>query len=119
MKNPTIVAILCAAMPFLHACGCAGAAISEVRPGPERTLNLGASFAAEYLTGGTCSGHLDGDLVHQDMRWWTVDTLVVRVDSASGTVTAIGRGDARVWMRPPGSPEVAGARAGEILVHVY
>jgi hypothetical protein len=34
-------------------------------------------------------------------------------------VTAIGRGDARVWMRHPGSPEVAGARIGEILVHVY
>ena len=120
MKNRTIVIILCAALPFMHACGdCAGVGLVEIRPGSVRTINVGASFTAEYWVGGTCGGGSGAHLDRQDMRWWTIDTLVVQVDSASGLVHAIGPGDAHVWIRYPGSPAEERARIGQMLVHVY
>lgn len=108
MKTAAIVALLCAAMPALHAChgDCAGIGLTEIRPGTERTINLGASFAAEYREGGTCAGSDKAHLDQREMRWWTIDTLVVRVDSAPGA-----RHWPRGWARLDALPRISGRGA--------
>jgi len=98
---------------------CAGIGLTEIRPGPERTISVGASFVLEYWTGGSCgtdaSRHLDRN---NDVRWWTPDTLVIRVDSASGLVRGLRIGDALVWVGRPGERVGPTNNIGEVLVHV-
>jgi hypothetical protein len=104
---------------FASACGdCAGLGIAEIRPGNERTLSVGANFTAEYWTGGTCAGSGDRHIERADVRWWTGDTLVVRVDSLSGLVRAVGPGDGRVLFRSPGAPAGPESFINQIVVHV-
>jgi hypothetical protein len=60
------------------------------------------------------SRHLD----QEEMRWWTIDSTVVHVDSLSGVVRALARGDARVWFRFLGRAALPENGYAGILVHV-
>ena len=80
---------------------CAGLSLSDLRPGPEQTIRVGETFTAEYRVGDMCYGNPLPDLGRVPVRWNTADSLVVRVDSVSGRVLGLTRGEALVWARYP------------------
>jgi hypothetical protein len=97
---------------------CLGLSVSEVRPGAEHTIRVGETFAAEYRVGDTCYGHPMPDLGRAPVRWATADSAVVRVDSVSGRVRGLARGEAIVWARYPETPSDPDHRVAAIRVHV-
>jgi len=97
---------------------CAGLSVSEVRPGVQHTVRVGETFTAEYRVGDTCYGHPMPDLGRAPVRWATADSAVVRVDSVSGRVRGLARGEAIVWARYPEAPADTDQRVATIRVHV-
>lgn len=95
-----------------------GVGLTETRPGPEVTLAQGQTFTAEFRDGGECVGGGDRRLDRRELRWWTPDTVVLRVDSLSGEVRALVKGDGRVVGTTPGSPRDTLSFSTTILVHV-
>lgn len=116
MKLPTLFG--CALLGATVGCGCMGVGLTETRPGSEVTLAPGQTFTAEFREGGECVGGRDRQLVRRELRWWTRDTLVLRVDSLSGEVRALVKGDGRVVGTSPGSPRDTLSVSTAILVHV-
>jgi len=119
MKSVLIAVVLGALSIAATGCGdCAGVGLTEIRPGIEQTISVGATLTLEYWDGGSCGSDESRHLDRQDVRWWTIDTLVIRVDSVSGVVQAVGRGDALVWIGWPGMAVGPSIHLGEVFVHV-
>ena len=91
-------------MSAVTACGrCSMISSAEVRPANEIALTVGDTVTAAYWLTGRC-GNPPTSPTNVALRWWTTDTLVVRVDSLSGQVRGISAGDAHVWGRYPNGP---------------
>jgi hypothetical protein len=97
---------------------CAGLSVSELRPGVEHMIRVGETFTAEYRVGDTCYGRPMPDLGRAPVRWVTADSAIVRVDSVSGRVRGLARGEAIVWARYPDAPPDPDQRVAAIRVHV-
>lgn len=116
MKTETLFGASLVASALIAGCGrCALVSSAEVRPGNELTLRVGESATAEYWITGRC-GNPPTSPTAVALRWATVDTLVVRVDSLSGIIRALLAGDAYVWGRYPDDPTTI--RRADLLVHV-
>lgn len=97
MKGILLVIVFSAAITGCGETVCAGVGLARILPA-DTTIAVGASFIARYQEGATCSpGHVtDADYYPVPVTWRTADTLVVRVDAATGRVTGVGIGDAHV-----------------------
>jgi hypothetical protein len=76
---------------------CAGLPMSRLSPG-DTTIAVGTSFTARYEEGGRCEGQTPAEAHYSPsaVTWRSLDSLVARVDSATGKVTALTMGDARI-----------------------
>lgn len=74
---------------------CAGVGLIRVTP-MEATLRVGESITLHLQEGESPCGDRDENWRDVPARWRTNDTLVVRVDSLLGRVSALRAGDARV-----------------------
>ena len=77
----------------------AGVGLMRVVPG-ERTIAAGQSYTVKYQEGGGCPTE-DGDIIgehYRDVRvtWSSSDPAVARVDSLTGRVIGLRRGDAEL-----------------------
>lgn len=98
------VALFVVSYAALSACSpnkitvCAGIGLARNSPA-DTTIAVGQAFVARFYEGGTCVGQ-EATTTHLDLvpinTWYTLDTLVIRVDSASGRVTGRTVGDARL-----------------------
>jgi hypothetical protein len=60
----------------------------------ERTIAIGESFIATYEQGGSCDKVFTP--VTEHVRWTSAETTIVAVDSMTGQVTGLRRGDALI-----------------------
>ena len=77
---------------------CAGIGLDRNAPS-DTTIRVGQAFVARYYEGGYCAG-AEPTTTHLDLvpinTWYTPDTLVLQVDSATGQVTGRASGDTEV-----------------------
>jgi hypothetical protein len=79
---------------------CSTLPLAVVEPA-DTTLEVGGTVTLRYKEGAFCflDGRTAAHLEEVPTRWFTIDTFIVRVDSLSGRVTALRRGDAFVFAR--------------------
>jgi hypothetical protein len=84
---------------------CAGFGLIRVLPS-DTTISVGQSFLAVLQLGGGCAGQTVTDANYHTAAtaWFSMDSLVVTVDSLSGRVTGRAKGDAVLVATEWGGP---------------
>jgi hypothetical protein len=79
------------------------------------TLSPGEATSIVFSQGG---GECGGEAVPQQMRYLSSDTLVARIDSVSGRLSAVRTGEATVWLNYPGTRLSSESYTAQVAVHV-
>ena len=93
------------------ACGdkvCAGLGLTRILP-VDTTISVGRAFTATYQGGGYCYGEAitEADYTTEMVTgWFSLSPTVAKVDSATGVVTALATGDAKISTRFGGQATV-------------
>jgi hypothetical protein len=112
------LALVCSMLIVLASssgCGCSPILATSITRGRDVTLRPGEATTIVYSQGG---GECGGESLLQQMRYLSSDTLVARIDSVSGRLTAIRNGEATVWLNYPGATLSPVSFTAQVLVHV-
>jgi len=114
MSRASTTCLALAVVPALYGCAtgdCAGLADTRALPN-EVTIAVGQTVTVQYQEAGYCFG---GAPTENDYRpvathWTTADSLIITVDSLTGTITGRAVGEARV--SPTNAPALS------VAIHV-
>ena len=114
MNSLVLAGVVLSGTMSVAACGCRPVLATQVLPGRDVTLRPGDALTIEYAEGGACGESPS----HPAVRFTSSDSLVARVDSLTGRLSAMRAGEASVWLNYAGLPRTATSHTAEVLVHV-